>query len=420
MNEFSRKASEEPELGEFPEITIGYGESDNDEAAPPRIEVSEPSPTPDEGFTDLTAESNSTEHPEVVRYRQEKEVCSVQLPDYKIDGDFTIRNRLIHYDLDGKVVEGESPYEGVDDFARDGVRQLNEQKTQTRRALLDAPDINDQHREILEEVSESNSGNFPVKILSAATYDEICATRPDLEDNRDAPAFRGFDLTIVKELDSETKELYGDQILRFLLHHEANHANAKSEDSAWYTVPSITPEGGTVSHKSSGDPFGGFTSTEISNFKPLEFQNRGELFEEGYAELSALMAVNDFTEIDESAPPLIGVRPDGKFGRVKNNETSDYSYLIPKEFAQAISDDGKVFSAGAHYTSAAYALYQLDKKSDGELLSNLELAREDPKAFDNVITTLEEIRPGLFRELYNLPKDEFYKSLWLIDPERPQ
>jgi hypothetical protein len=420
MNEFSRNGGEEPYFSDFPEIILDKESSD--QPTQPRIEVNEPA-TPNDGFIKSPAtELNPTAHSEVARYRQEREACSIKLPDYKVDdgGGFTITNRLVHYDLDGNVVEGDSPYEGVGDFARDGIRQLNEQKGQMIRTLLDAPDINGEYREIIEEASQSQGNDSSnVKILSANAYDELCA-QPGLEVNRDAPAFKKFGLTIIKETDPENKEFYGDRLLRFILHHEGSHPDDKGEDITWYSVPSITPEGGTVAHGTSGDPIGNFNFTGVSSLKPLEFQDRGCAFEEGYAELKALMAVNDFTEIDESAPPLVGVRPDGKIAQIKNNDTSDYSYLIPKEFAQATSDDGKTFAVGGPYTPAAYALYQLDKRCDGEILSNLELAREDPKAFDNVITALEGVRPGLFRELYNLQRDEFHKSLWLADPERPE
>lgn len=417
MNEFGGQGEAEPYPIEFPEIELDGGSTDK--AIPLHIEVNEPAVTPKDGFTSLPSESNSAEHPEVKRYRQERDACSIQLPDYKVDGGFTIRNKLVHFDLDGKIVEGESPYDGVDDFARDGLRQANEQRGQAIGALLDAPNINDKYREVIEEVSDSKgTDTSQAKILPPAVYDELCATQPALEEFKHAPGFKKFGLTIIK-FDQKSEELYGDRLVRHLLYHEGNHPGGKGEDITWYTVPSITPEGGIVAHESSSESFGGFASA-VSNVEPLEFRNQGEMIEEGYAELRALMEANDFTVVDKSAPALVGIRPDGTLDRIIDNDTSDYPYVIPKEFAQATSDDGEVFTVGGHYAPAAYALYQLNQRCDGEILSNLELAREDPQAFDNVITSLEKVRPGLFRELYDLQRGEFHKSLWLIDPERPE
>jgi hypothetical protein len=432
MNEFDKSNEHAPvpdgffELPDFEyeqdETDTSHLRNDTSDLNPEKVESEKPNSTHVE-INQYGSEPNEPTieppcgltHPEVLRFNDEKNACSVKLPDSMIDDDFVLKNKIVYFDVDGEMMQGESPHESVNDFVHSLLEKDRIDETKARRAISEATDLNDKFSDVLEEVyANRTEEGLPIKILSQETYKELGDNHPLLESHTTAAGYNAWGYEVVREPSDSEVEVWGHKLLQFLIHHEDNHSNTKQGTNTIYTFHTAgsNNELSTVSIpvRSFAD---GFSITERDGTgKRID---KGHMFEEGYAELKALMAVNDFDDIDHS--PHFGILPNGALEYVENNaDTSNYSCVMPTAFLQAKVDDFATYSHD--YSSAAYSLYQLDLQRPG-IIDNLSKAHKDPRHFDKVIEDIESIRPGLFRELYELPRSKMSQSTWLVDPNRP-
>lgn len=366
----------------------------------PYIEVNQPDLTVKE-----TANSpKESTHPAVLEFRKEREACSVELPDSTVGDNFVFKNRVVQYGPNGEIMEGVEIHQSTLDFLKE--QQKHEENA--RDAIDNAIDVNDKYTELLDEIhSKREKPGAPIKILSRKTYQELGGGDNEfLEQTKNIQGFNGLGTIVIQEFSDQDTEMYGDAKMRQMLHHEESHSHALQGDATIYVITDkVSGNQDAILSKNIGNPISRMGIDSNGNN-----YHHGKVFEEGYAELKSYMRLND----DLEAGAYLGISADGRRELLNGANISNYTYMIPSTFTVAKSLDGNSLAYADDYAPAAYTLYQLEQERPG-ILENIALSRQDPRHFDQVIEAIEDIRPGLFKELYELPPNEMHKGLKAID-----
>lgn len=364
----------------------------------PYIEVNQP------GIEIIQTASKESTHPAVLEFRKEREACSVELPDSTVGDNFVFKNRVVQYGPNCEIMEGGEVHQSTLDFLKE--QQKHEENALD--AIDNAIDVNDKYTELLDEIySKREEPGAPIKILSRKTYQELGGDgNRFLEQTKNIQGFNGLGAIVIQEFSDQDTEMYGDAKMRRILHHEESHSHALQGDATIYIITDkVSGNQDAILTKNIGDPISRVGVDSNGN----DYYH-GKVFEEGYAELKSYMELNG----DLEAGPYLGISTDGRVERFDAANYSDYAYMIPGAFTVAKSRDGNLFAYSDDYAPAAYTLYQLEEERPG-ILENIALSRKDPRHFDQVIEAIEDIRPGMFKELYELPPNEMYKALKVID-----
>jgi hypothetical protein len=337
----------------------------------------------------------------------------------------------IHYEPD-TIYAGQHPDQVAQAIA-EGLHDDLENKQEAFQDFLDtAPNLNEEYQPALTRIKERFAEDgleiSPIFIIDHDTHEEAQRVLGAYHNSREMEncGAGGYsdDRALVDDDPTGTghiRETFGTQVSLGTAIHEAAHSTAREHVDVVSSKVVEQKIGDTVVRNrvfSSLGHIGGFNKYR-QNEKEIGLV--GSFWEEAFADLTrvrysmelgveprlhramASSRSDSLTYISESADPA---------------EAPEGNTVLPDRFATAISDDG--ISDGLEIAVstpafAGYGLELLDAKVPG-LFKEMQASRNNPSRQREVIKIINGVRPGLYRELRDLPysPEGFRKGLEAI------
>lgn len=289
------------------------------------------------------------------------------------------------------------------------------------RAYVDhAPNLNEKYADELELVKrcfeEEGLELAPIAVLDDEHFEEAQAIVGD-GDTQDLSGGYLWERIILREpSDPQIEELFGKNFILGNMLHEGGHSSGG--ESKGLVVSRVLPneEHGYTRHIRRAQGLSGFRKYK---FEGSEIKTEGDFIEESFADLfraRALERLDMLPHAEEQQTADYGIRYLGEGATPP--EDADDLLVMPLKFilAKPLEDgNGRIAIYGDISHIAAYGLSLLDEARPG-LFDQMKLARNDPKKQIEVIKTINNIKPGLYKELRNLgyTRDDFIKGVKII------
>lgn len=310
----------------------------------------------------------------------------------------------LHKDERGRIQKGH-PDPAAEGAAMEYMRGMVDEAIRFQAFVDSAPNLNESYAadiSIAQQYFESRGMPIsPVVILGPEEFAEACRLSGE---PRDPDAIGGFfsnDRTIVKQ---QTGEMATYNISLGVLIHESGHSTGGYNPR----IVLETHDGQNGNLRASIATPRGFRKYN-SAAPDLKVHDTGGYFEEGFSDLNRVDALTELgrePRFDGAMRAEMGCTYVGEGQETPLPDLTSQELIIPARFAMGAKTPDSEGKGGGIITApagiAAYGLELMDKAAPG-LRETMIASRRDPKQQAQVIRLIESIRPGLYKELRQLP-----------------